>query len=53
MKNMKKNLMNGMVKSISRVALKTGESATERECVGFVYEPKVPNALLMEKAKQK
>ncbi len=53
MKSTKKNFISGMAKSISRVALRTGESATERECVGFVYEPKIPASLLMEKTKQK
>lgn len=50
---MKKNVMNGMLKSISQFALKTGDSFPDTNCVGFVYEPKVPKALLMEKLKQK
>lgn len=54
---MKQNLVNKMkakmVKSISEIALQTGESIGNRGCVGFVYEPKVPMAVLMEAVEKK
>ncbi|MGL4372329.1 MAG: cyclic lactone autoinducer peptide [Turicibacter sp.] len=57
MKTMKKNLMNqmkqGIAKSIGHAALKTGESAIDRECIGFVYEPQVPTELLLDKGSDK
>lgn len=57
MNNMKQNLVNKMkskvVKSISHIAVQTGESIGGRGCVGFVYEPKVPMALLMETVEKK
>lgn len=57
MNNMKQKLVNKMkakmVKSISEIALQTGESIGNRGCVGFVYEPKVPMAVLMEAVEKK
>jgi len=51
MKNMKRNVQNeikvGSTKKIQKIAIKMGESFLDgRFCIGFVYEPKVPQKLL-------
>ena len=57
MKNMKKNLMNefkqGAAKSLGKIASITGDAATDGVCLGFIYEPKVPKELLVNKALNK
>lgn len=53
MNNMKQSLINNLkqsvAKSLGKVASKTGDAATEGVCIGFVYEPQIPEALLMNK----
>ncbi|MGE6346337.1 cyclic lactone autoinducer peptide [Bacillus mycoides] len=50
MKNMKKRLMDEVKYNVSKalgyVAIKSGEAATEKLCIGFGYEPSVPHELL-------
>lgn len=43
------NLKQSVAKSLGKVASKTGDAATEGVCIGFVYEPQIPEALLMNK----
>lgn len=54
---MKKNLMNefkqGAAKSLGKIASITGDAATDGVCIGFIYEPKVPKELLVNKALNK
>jgi cyclic lactone autoinducer peptide len=47
---MKKRLMDEVKYNVSKalgyVAIKSGEAATEKLCIGFGYEPSVPHELL-------
>ncbi|WP_343287968.1 cyclic lactone autoinducer peptide [Turicibacter bilis] len=57
MKNMKQNLIDDLAqsvaKSLGKIASITGDAATDGVCIGFIYEPKVPKELLVNKALNK
>ena len=57
MKNIQKHLMNKLrqetAKSLGKVASKVGDKAIDTTCIGFAYEPDLPQALLTRRVNQK